>query len=434
MIVVIGAGPAGLSLAYHLERDSVVIEREAEVGGLCRSFELEGCVFDLGGHAFFTPHQHVADLLARLCSGGLFRQQRSAWVYSHDEYVPYPFQSNLHCLPVDVVRECLVGAVDRVAAPLPVRASTLDQWIEQAFGAGVARHFLRPYNEKLWAHPLGDIVPSWTTDRVVQPAIADMIDGALRRRPYLATPNAEISYPHDGGYVELFRGFLPRVAPKLRRGTATRVDLDARIVATAEGDEYPYDELVSTMPLDELVRVSHPIPAPVRALASSLQHNSLVLVNLVIDRPAVTEMQRVYVADPRIPFHKVVMNSNASPRLRARPHFGIQAEVSYSRYKPLAADGLVDAIPDHLRGMGIIAATDRIVASSTLSVPYAYPIATPGSEATVSELRAYFLERGVHLLGRFGEWAYINSDEAVHRGIELARAMSGQLAEPTAER
>jgi len=423
LIVIIGAGPAGLSAGYHLKRDYLLIEREERVGGLCRSFTLDESVFDLGGHAFFTKHEHVRELVGELCAAGLYEQDRRAFVHSHGVFLPYPFQSNLFGLPDSVVQECLAGAEAAAAQPA-VNVTTLDAWVEQAFGSGVARHFLRPYNEKVWAHPLDDIVPSWTGDRIVAPSLSELTAGARARRPYTDFPNSRVIYPARGGFEQLYLGFEPFVASRLRRGTVERVLLDERMVVTTDGDEYVYDELVSTMPLTELVRTAEPVPEPIRQLAAQLVHNSLLLVNLVIGRSGVTEMQRVYSADPSVPFHKLVINSNSSAELRSGPQTGIQGEVSYSPTKPVEEDGLVERVVDAVRSMGIVDESDPIVASSVVRVPLAYPVATCSHAAVVDELRSFFAARGVHLLGRFGEWAYINSDEAVHRGRAVARRLS----------
>ena len=175
--------------------------------------------------------------------------------------------------------------------------------------------------------------------------------------------------------------------------------------------------------LPELVGATHPRSDRLDWLAGQLAHNSLWLVNIVVDRPRITEMQRVYAADPRVPFHKLVLNSNSSASLRSGSAFGMQAEVSYSRHKPVDEDGLEQRVIESVRELGILAESDRIVASSCVSVPLAYPIATRGSAAAVAELRAHYSAHGVHLVGRFGEWAYINSDEAVRRGRDLALAL-----------
>ncbi|MFI5046027.1 MAG: protoporphyrinogen/coproporphyrinogen oxidase [Acidimicrobiia bacterium] len=424
MIVIIGGGPAGLSLAHHLERAYELVEREDEVGGLCRSFTLGDAVFDYGGHAYFTGHAHVTELIAATSPTSLYRQPRRAFVASHGTVVPYPFQSNLHGLPVEVVKECLVGAVETLQSSPAAPPSDLDQWIDRAFGSGVARHFLRPYNEKVWAHPLAEIVPSWVDDRIVQPRIADMIEGALHRRRYVDIPNATVAYPSTGGFAELYSGLGRAAAPNTRRGEVTLVDVHEQLVVTAAGETYPYGTLVSTMPLSELVRITRPRSERMCSLASSLAHNSLSLVNVVVGRTAITDMQRLYVADPTVPFHKLVFNSNSSPSLKSSKHFGIQAEVTYSSYKPLDRDGLEATVVAQLHNLGILGERDPIVATSTVDVRYAYPIATRAGQQAVAELRRHYAELGVHLLGRFGEWDYINSDEAVHRGMRLAEQLN----------
>src|SRR6266446_4794295 len=99
MIVVIGAGPAGLAASYFATQDCTVIEAEADVGGLCRSFDVGGCTFDLGGHAFFTRHHDILSLVEKTLPGGLYAQPRRAFVYCEGVLVEYPFQANLFGLP-----------------------------------------------------------------------------------------------------------------------------------------------------------------------------------------------------------------------------------------------------------------------------------------------------------------------------------------------
>src|ERR1700732_3587565 len=117
MIVIIGAGPAGLAASYFADTEHLIIEQEAEIGGLCRSFELADCIFDLGGHAFFTRHADILALFESRVPGGLYAQPRQAFVYSHGRWLHYPFQANLHGLPQPVVADCLEGPIEAAAAP-----------------------------------------------------------------------------------------------------------------------------------------------------------------------------------------------------------------------------------------------------------------------------------------------------------------------------
>ena len=309
----------------------------------------------------------------------------------------------------------------------------MKEWIEVSFGHGISRHFLTPYNEKLRAHPLEEIASEWTSERVVNPDFDAIVAGALTPHDFRDYPNAVVSYPAKGGFWNLYEGFLPRVGGRLRRGTVRSVDLGRRVVVTEDGERIPYDHLISTMPLDELVVAAEDAPASCREAAAALRHSSLHLVNLVVDRPRLTEMQRVYVADPDVPFHKLVVNSNSSPSLRALPCTGIQAEISWSPHKHVAREGLEHRVLEALHRMGILERDDHVLDSSVVSIDYAYPVYTAEPAAARSHLLETLEGLGVSCAGRFGEWLYVNSDDAVLRGKLRAEALAPRpVAAPTA--
>lgn len=422
--VVIGAGPVGLGVAYALgSQDCVVLEQETEAGGLCRSFTVGGATFDYGGHAFFTKHARVDELLTRLAPHGLYRQPRSAWVYACGTYVPYPFQSNLFGLPVDVVAECLIGAARQTETSRGTPPANLQQWITDSFGDGIARHFLMPYNQKLWAHSLEELTPQWTGERIVQPDLEDIVLGALSRRDYRKYPNASVRYPQQGGFVELYRPLSAAVADRIRYEQFQQVDLARRTVVTRSGTALPFDALVATLPLPELVARTVHAPAEVRSIAARLRHNSLRLVSLAMDPANATDKHRVYAADPDIPFHKLVLNNNSSPALAAAPAFGMQAEISFSEHKPVLRDGLIDRVVAALVRMGLLRSPDDVHASDVRDVRYAYPVATTETPGMIATLRDFYAGHGVILAGRFGEWSYVNSDSALQRGLDIGKEL-----------
>src|SRR4030066_102850 len=113
-IVVLGAGLAGLSTAWHLQRKGIacqVFEKEPEAGGLCRSKNINGFIFDCDGHVLHFRHRYTLDLVRSLLGNNLIRHKRNASVYYRDRYVRYPFQANLYGLPTGVVRECLLAFI-----------------------------------------------------------------------------------------------------------------------------------------------------------------------------------------------------------------------------------------------------------------------------------------------------------------------------------
>lgn len=414
-----------MSAAYHLRREYLILEKEREVGGLCRSFDLAGATFDLGGHAFFTRHDYARALVERLTEGRLYQQPRRAWVWSHGTFVHYPFQTHLYGLPTEVIEDCLVGLIDSAGGlEAGARPESLDEWLKRSFGPGLARHFLTPYNEKLWAFPVTDISPDWCADRVVRPDVSAIVAGSLRPVEFKDLPNATVTYPAQGGFEQLYRGFLPGIEPHLRRAAVAQVNLRRHCVTTETGEEIEYDWLISTMPLTELIARTVDAPEGCRAAASLLRHNSLCLVNLVFERAGLTQMQRVYVANPRVPFHKLVMNSNSSDTLRQQPHFAIQAEISWSEHKPLERAGLVARVSEVLVEMGLVRAREMPAASSTLDVKHAYPVYTKETRESRQHILGTLAEHQVLCAGRFGEWLYINSDDAVMRGRLCAETVN----------
>src|SRR5215213_1256418 len=120
-VVVIGAGPTGLSAAYHLGRNSILLEQADRVGGWCRSIEDNGFTFDMAGHIMFSNDPYVHELYQLLLGDNVHWQDREAWVFSKNVFTRYPFQGSLYGLPPQVIKECIVGAIEARFGPLAGR-------------------------------------------------------------------------------------------------------------------------------------------------------------------------------------------------------------------------------------------------------------------------------------------------------------------------
>jgi len=110
--IVIGAGPTGLSAGYHLGEDSLIFESNATVGGWCRSVVKDGFTFDFAGHIMFSNDPYVQELYQLLLGENVHWQDREAWIYSKSVHTRYPFQGSLYGLPAEVIKECLLGAIE----------------------------------------------------------------------------------------------------------------------------------------------------------------------------------------------------------------------------------------------------------------------------------------------------------------------------------
>lgn len=427
--VVVGGGPAGLAATYALAgQDVVLLEPDEELGGLCRSFCVADCVFDLGGHAFFTKDEGVERLIFSELGVECYTQPRNAWVSAYDRFVRYPFQAHLHGLPEHVVEDCVNGILAAAERPSAAPAN-FEEWVYSKFGTGIAEHFMLPYNRKLWGFPLTEIAPTWTQERIVQPEVTQVLTGARKDRDHRDFPNATVRYPAAGGFVELYRPLIDFAMCFRRRAALWQLDLKRHEVITDSGDRLRFDHLISTMPLIDLVSASRFMDPALREASSRLRYNSLALVSLVFDKPPpdpVASFQRIYCADASVPFHKLVLNNTSSPYTASATGFGVQAEVSYSVAKDISHESFAEFVEAAVRDIGAADERASVIACDIRHIKYAYPVQQADTRSIVDTIEAFYRPHGVFLAGRFGEWKYINSDGAVRRGLSAADLVLGQ--------
>lgn len=424
--LIIGAGPSGLALAYALQGETLILEKEDEVGGLCRSV-YHGCgVFDIGGHSFHTPHLEVYELIQALVPEGLYLQRREARVYSHGVLIPYPFQKFYERLPDPlVVRECEQGLTTAIGEA--ANAEDFEDYIIRKFGTGIAEHFMLPYNRKLWARDLRSMSVEWTSERVAgAKGEREQFDtSGGDRKPLQA--DTRVGYPPRGGYQEIYRSFLPHVPAVRTQSEVTQIDPISRVATTADGRRVRWEVLISTMPLPLLLEAIADSPEQLTQLANQLEYMSLreefILVNHHLD----SLIQRIYIADPNIPPHKIALNHNSSAHLRERPCHGIMAEVSVSSTKKVDLAQVHSKTVQFLCDIGVLGDPSEVIWHGHMDVKHAYPVYTRKRPGIVQAIKDWLAQYDIYTLGRFGEWEYINSDECVYRGLALARELRARF-------
>ena len=479
-VLVVGAGPTGLSAAYHLGDQAMLVEQEHRVGGWCRSLVDNGFTFDFAGHIMFSKDPYVHELYQLLLGDNVHWQDREAWIYSKDVYTRYPFQGALYGLPPAVIKECVVGAIEaRFGQPVtqagaaakaaedytgPERRGMFEpllngtgkrssaeakvlryggpdrrrqllskgpprnfkEFIYKVWGAGIAKHFAIPYNEKLWAVPLEEMETSWLGGRVPLPDLEEMIEGALSPVPKPMGPNARFGYPLKGGFQALMDGFLPHLRGDLRLGTrVVQVSPLRRTATFDDGTTVRYDHLISTTPLPKLVELTgDEAPTEIREAARALRHVSVRCVNIGVGRPDITEKHWIYYPEQTV-FHRIFVQGNASPHCNPPGGFGFTCEITYSPSKPLPCDGddLIKRCIDDAISVGFIRADDPIWAANQVDLPVAYVVYDHGRAENVERIRAWLETHGIVLAGRYSEWEYYNSDHAFIAGMKAAQAV-----------
>jgi protoporphyrinogen oxidase len=419
-VLVIGGGPAGIAAAIALGSDGLLLEGAQTLGGLSMSLSFGGAVFDLGGHSFHTPHPHIREMVFEALD--MFEQERDARCYHQGEWIPYPFQkhfSKLSC--TETVAACAKGMA---AVDAEIQPAHFQQHLVARFGDGLARHFMLPYNRKLWGDDLTRMETAWTSERIPSPAgESDQFCeiGGVRSPLQDST---RVAYPARGGFSEIYRVLAERVQAIKLGVEVVRIDPQQQIVHARNGDAYRYERLISTLPLPRLMTSVHGVPPEIVSAVMQLEAIGLDLVLIAVAEPLRTTTQRIYSAESQILAHKIVINHNSSDWLRSLPAHGIVAEVSCAQAYGHSGQTLERTVIDNLVKMGIVRDLSLVKEVRRLHVSHAYPVPTHQHQQTVQTAKGWLAGQQIFTVGRFGEWAYINSDEALHRGLQLGRACS----------
>ena len=415
--IILGAGPAGIGAAITLGRRAIVLERSPEVAGLCRTVELDGAVFDIGGHSFHTPHEKVRRLVFDAMP--MEQQRRDAWCLVGSSWIAYPFQQHFAALPDAALRAtCARGLA---AAAGWREAVNFDSYLDLRFGAGIAEAFLRPYNTKLWGTDLARMSADWVTERLAAPAGTEQRfdeKGGVRL-PLQA--DTTVAYPTHGGFGAIFRA-LARQATDLRLGqAAVRIDPLQRTLQTSLGETLRWRQIVSTLPLPALLVMLPAVPAEIATSVAALEALPVYLVMVVLEGRGQVDRQRVYCAGQELPGHKVVFNHTSSTWLREKPRHGILIEVAGGNEHDPAV--LTRKAIAGLAETGLIKRASEVRRVEVIRLDLGYPVPTHARAATLRSVRAWLAELDIAIAGRFAEWAYINSDEALARGMDIGNAL-----------
>lgn len=424
-VLILGGGPTGLGCAWHLDErggtDWLLCEQSDAVGGLARSVvDDAGFRWDIGGHVLYAQNELFKSVLERAMGPqGLNHLERAAFVLSGSTWVPYPFQSNLGCLPRPLRALCEEGlrlAERRWPRDPERKPSTFAEYIEETFGAGICDAFMRPYNEKLWAYPLEFMSCDWV-DGFVAPAVTSGGNTGERQDDDGRAwgPNSRFSYPRTGGIGSIWRAIASRLtAGRIILNTcAVRVDLGQKVVEFDDGRQVHYGHLVSTIPAPKLALLADD-PDLISA-TSTLEHSSVYVVGLgVQDRVgrSLGAMCWAYFPDPGLPFYRVSNLSHYDRGLvpAGAPASSLLVEVSHSAHRQVNAETLERDVIRGLKRTGILRSSREVLHTWVHREEYGYPTPTLGRNAARRSIQTRLGGRGVLSRGRFGAWRYESSN------------------------
>ena len=423
-VVILGGGLTGISTAFHLRRPWLLVEKEARLGGHARTDETRGFHFDKTGHWLHLRDPYMKSLVNELLPGELVPVARKARIFSHGVLTRYPFQGNLHGLPPEVVSECLIDFVRAHDDPRSTEpAKNFEDFCLKKFGAGISRHFMIPYNQKLWGVHPREITAEWCSRFVPLPNLEQVIAGAVGAGPPEMGYNQHFLYPKTGGIETFTRALASRMAggETHTRAAPDTVDWRRREVVVG-GERIPYRALVATIPLPELLKRMPELPPEIAREAARLRCTTLRYLNIGARGKPRADWHWIYVPEKRYPFYRVNVFSTAMPSMAPEGCSSICVEMAdrgpiseTARRDTLAA--LVEA--------GALGSVDDVVFAEERQIEYAYVVFDQHYYQATRTIFAFLEANGIHPRGRYGAWTYNAMEDCVLAGREVAALVDG---------
>jgi protoporphyrinogen oxidase len=425
-IGVLGGGLVGLVVASRCRRHQCeVLELDEVPGGHCRSLVEQGYTFDIGGpHILFSHNKEILQLMYAQLGENIAERRRNNRIWYNGHLVKYPFENGLYDLPPQERFECLYYYLNN-NYPAP---TNFKEWIYHTFGKGIAEKYLIPYNEKIWNVPAEQMATDWVDGRIPRPPVADVIKSAVGVETEGYTHQLHFGYPKIGGIEAIPRSFADecksinlsfRVARVWREKTEWHVS-DGRTVKT-------YDRLISTIPIQDLFKALPDVPINFSADLEKLRYNSLITVMLGAAglSPSYTAL---YVPDLRFPFHRLSFPANFTDYGAPAGHKAITAEITSNPgdgVHVLTDEEISQQVIDGLETMELLRRSDvRFIRVNRTR--YAYVVRTFDYRERLGRALDYLDNLGIVSVGRNAQFEYINMDEAVRRGLEVAGKLDAE--------
>jgi len=427
-ICIIGTGMAGYGAANRLTEaglEPVLFDKRPYFGGHTASHVYESkYTFDEGPHISFTKNERVKKLLSAGIDDRFETVEAKVNNYWRGHWINHPAQINLHGLPVELVVKIIgdfVAAHNRPDGPV----ANYEEWLRASFGDTFAETFPMQYTVKYHTTHAANMNTEWIGPRLYRAKLDEVLRGALDPSPSNVHYVTNFRYPSHGGFGSYLERFMSK-ANRHQDHRLTGVDPKRKQLRFANGVNADYSGLISSVPLPELIPMIDGTPREVLEAAAKLACSELVIVNLVVDRSDLIDAHWTYFYDQDICFSRI-----STPHMQSRnnvpPGCGsLQVECYFSKkYRPLtsAPDDFIEPVINDLRRVGILRDSDNILFKNTIYVEYANVIFDLEYRPALQIVHGYLKELEIKYCGRYGDWAYIWTDEAFLSGERAANEL-----------
>lgn len=407
MDLIIGAGVTGISYANFTNNDFLIIEREKEVGGYCRTIKRNGFVWDYSGHFFHFQNPEIEKYVCKNIDPSLLlRVEKHTQIYYKGQYVDFPFQKNIHQLEKGELIDCLYD----LFTPYKGEVSSFKEMVYANLGRSIAEKFLVPYNEKLYACDL-DSLDMNAMGRFFPKASKEDIILNFKSHDN-SSYNSHFTYPKTGA-IEYVNSLLHNI-------DNTKVSVDEEVIsidtekkiATTNRREIHYDRLISTMPLPVLLTkcgIDYP--------EGVFSCNKVLVFNLGFDSKGNDCLNSwVYVPEKDYIFYRLGYYDN----IMGTDRMSLYVEIGFPENFTFKKEGLyLERVLEDLRKMGVVT-TQKLVDYETVLMKPAYAHISKKSIEAVESVKKELSKMDIYTIGRYGSWTYCSIEDNILEAKSLA--------------
>jgi protoporphyrinogen oxidase len=426
-IAIIGTGMAGLGAAYRFGCKGVVpviYDKNPYLGGHTASWtDSYGFTFDEGPHISFTKDERIQELFADSVDSEYISAKAIMNNYWQGHWIKHPVQCNLYGLPQDLIDSVIRDFKDVIANNDNEEITNYSDWLVATYGKTFAKTFPMEYGARYHTTTADNMSTDWLGPRLYRPSLDEVVRGAQ-------TPNTEdvhyitdFRYPLYKGFVSYLSKFIKDIDYRLN-SRIEKIDVNRRMLGLSNGDVKTYDQLVSSMPLPELISIIDGVPEDVIKASRMLAASMCLLVNIGIDREDISDAHVSYFYDRDFVFTRLSFPHMLSPN-NAPPGCGsIQAELYFSdKYKPLEKqpDEYIQPVLNDLLRCGLMQENDRVITAEARLIRHANIIYDLDRAVSLAVVQGYLEDVDIHCCGRYGEWGYHWTDESFKSGESAAQ-------------
>lgn len=407
-ILIVGAGITGLSLASFLDTDDyLIVDRDSEVGGYCKTTIRNGFIWDYSGHFFHFNNQEIKDYVLEKMECDVVTVNKKSHIYYKDRYIDFPFQNNIHQLPINEFIECLYDLYNKKDKDI----LNFTDFVKSNLGDSICEKFIIPYNEKLYSCDLNNLDHDAMGRFFPKPTKFDNLLEQLKNNTKVSSYNDTFIYP-KGGSIEFVKSISSRVNKDniILNTEIINIDVEGKIAKTSKGN-IKFNRLINTMPFDSLLKITN-------ENTNNFSSNKVVVFNLGFDKKTEIESNWIYFPGDEI-FYRVGFYNNIFKTNR----MSLYVEIGMKKDEQVNEKILLSKVLTDLEKSGIIVDQELIEHQMIVMNP-AYVHITKQSKDIYETWNKKNNPNGLFSIGRYGSWTYCSIEDNIIQAKNLAHLLS----------